>query len=1077
MKHQLLLFFLLMSCTLQAQFVNINNVQTEEDSVALKKLFVSVEILDNIATTTMEMHFYNYGNRILEGELNFPLKEGSTVSAFALDINNEWRDGVVVKKDKAKKVFEEVVRQNVDPAILEKTVGNNFKTRLYPINPKAYKKCKITFEEELPQLDGKFNYQLPLTFESKLKEFKVDVEIINEEINEQLYAPGSLKLDFKRLNRSTIAKLESNDQFLKSKLSLLLPIDQAKKDYLAVKGKLSNDYTFNFNTQPILSPVVKVKPSSMTIYWDVSSLFDDRDIKSELGLLKKYFEWNKNTVVTVKPFNFQVKDQKKFTIKEGNSDKLINYLSSLEYDGGSKLDDTIIDTKDKGESWIFTNGISNLSEAQLFKLNTTLFMISSSQTINANYMSAVANQNNGEFINLNEQTIKSAIKKLTTATIRYLGVEVLEGQVEGLYPSTPQAYQTDLSIAGKVLSKQAKLKVNIGTAQKVLYSEEIIIKQSEKYYPTFERLWAQKQINELSLMPKRYKEQIISLSLKYGIVTDYTSFIVLDNVEDYVRHEIVPPSSLRKEYDKLLALSKTKKKEVYKSRLDRVYEEFQSDIDWWNSVKDMSNYVPPKPKKPVLTNYGESSSNSISDDRTYSEERKLVKGVVLENDNPLPGVSVHLKNTSEGIVTNIDGEFELLVPTNAILTFNYIGFLSTDVDVSENSGEEIIVSLVEDNQALEEVVVVGYGTTRQQQQLAGSVAGVVVVSDEEEVMEFEEESFADREVEDSWGDAEDTDVVMKKKNKKKKVKSKLVPYDSGAEYLQKIQSEDVNKQWSTYLLLKEEYKMSPSFYYDVASYFFTSGKKQEGIQVITNLAELDLESHELLRNLGRKLQSFGCYQESEYIFNKLIELRPFEPQNYRDLAFLYEDEGNYQKALDQLYFIIENEWDSDVNNRFGNIELIILHEMNRLITLHKDQLDITAIDTRFIYSMPLDLRVVIDWDLLDTDIDLWVIDPLGEKCFYSHKNTKIGGRMSQDFTRGYGPEEFRLKYGYNGDFEIKVHYYGNSKQSLFGPVSLRALVYSNYSSKDEDKQELNLQLEGVGKQVYDIGNVSCKVAN
>ncbi|ANQ50951.1 hypothetical protein MY04_3603 [Flammeovirga sp. MY04] len=970
MKYKLLLLFLTVSCVINAQVINILNPRSDEDSIALKQLCVHVEILDNIATTTMEMHFYNYGNRIMEGELNFPLKQGATVSAFSLEINGEWREGVVIKKDKAKKVFEEIVRQNVDPAILEKTVGNNFKTRLYPIPPKGYKKCIITFEEELSQLNNKYNYQLPLSFQSKLEELKVDVEIINESVTKNILDPDGLQLDIKRVNKSVVAKLEGKDLFLKSKLSLNLPADNDHKEVLAVKGTITDDHFFYLNTIPEIKQNPKKQPSSIMIYWDVSSVFDDRIIDKELDLLKAYFKWNKNIQVNVKTFNYKVKDQKKFTIRDGNVESLINYLSQLEYDGGSKIDASIIQSVSEDECWLFSNGISNLSEAELISLEKPLFTVSSSQKINGNYLSAVANQNNGGFINLNQLSLDQAVTRLSTSLVRYLNVEVLEGEVEDVYPSKPITFDTHLSIAGKLKSSQAKIRVNVGTAQEILYSKEIVLEATDKHYATVERLWCQKQIDELSTMPERNKDRITDLALKYGLVSDYTSFIVLDNVEDYVRYEIDPPASLSKEYDRLMALGKEKKSKNYKERLDRVYSEFQKDIEWWNNVKDMSGYVPPK---------------------------KEIKKV-----------------------TNID--------------------------------------VVEEEVELEEVVYYDMA--------------------ESAPAEFESESDIDswgRAESDSWGGQ--ADMKRQAPKKKKKVTSRLVPYDSGAEYLVQLKEVDKKEQWSKYLQLKKEYQFSPSFYYDVASYFFETDRKDKGVQVISNLAELDLERHELLRNLGRKLQSFHQFDESEYIFHKLIELRPFEPQNYRDLALMYEDKGDYQKALDQLYFIIENEWDADVNARFGNIELIILHEMNRLITLYKDQLDISNIDSRFIYSMPLDIRVVIDWDLLDTDIDLWVIDPLEEKCFYSHKNTKIGGRMSQDFTRGYGPEEFRLKYGYNGDFIIKVHYFGNNKQSLFGPVSLRTLVYSNYASEGEDKQELNLQLQGVGKQVYEVGTVNYKSSN
>ena len=52
---------------------------------------------------------------------------------------------------------------------------------------------------------------------------------------------------------------------------------------------------------------------------------------------------------------------------------------------------------------------------------------------------------------------------------------------------------------------------------------------------------------------------------------------------------------------------------------------------------------------------------------------------------------------------------------------------------------------------------------------------------------------------------------------------------------------------------------------------------------------------------------------------------------------------------------------------------------------------------------------MLTWDADQTDIDLWVTEPSGEKCFYGHNRTTIGGLLSRDFTDGYGPEEYCLR--------------------------------------------------------------------
>ena len=53
--------------------------------------------------------------------------------------------------------------------------------------------------------------------------------------------------------------------------------------------------------------------------------------------------------------------------------------------------------------------------------------------------------------------------------------------------------------------------------------------------------------------------------------------------------------------------------------------------------------------------------------------------------------------------------------------------------------------------------------------------------------------------------------------------------------------------------------------------------------------------------------------------------------------------------------------------------------------------------------------------------------PSGEKCFYSYNRTWLGGRLSRDITQGYGPEEYLIKKAVSGTYQIKAHYYGDSR--------------------------------------------------
>ena len=90
-------------------------------------------------------------------------------------------------------------------------------------------------------------------------------------------------------------------------------------------------------------------------------------------------------------------------------------------------------------------------------------------------------------------------------------------------------------------------------------------------------------------------------------------------------------------------------------------------------------------------------------------------------ERAIVGATIKVKGTSQGVITNIDGEYSIDTRSNAILEFSYIGYVSQEVPVS---GSKIInVTLQEEVSKLDEVVVVGYGTQKKIS-VTGSVSNV-----------------------------------------------------------------------------------------------------------------------------------------------------------------------------------------------------------------------------------------------------------------------------------------------------------------------------------------------------------------
>lgn len=107
---------------------------------------------------------------------------------------------------------------------------------------------------------------------------------------------------------------------------------------------------------------------------------------------------------------------------------------------------------------------------------------------------------------------------------------------------------------------------------------------------------------------------------------------------------------------------------------------------------------------------------------TVSAQQRTVSGVVTsaEDGAPLPGVSIAEKGTTNGTMTNANGEFTIAVNDNAILVFSFVGLITTEVNVQGQS--RLAIQLKQDMQQLEEVVVTGLATSVKRSNLANAVS-------------------------------------------------------------------------------------------------------------------------------------------------------------------------------------------------------------------------------------------------------------------------------------------------------------------------------------------------------------------
>ena len=128
-----------------------------------------------------------------------------------------------------------------------------------------------------------------------------------------------------------------------------------------------------------------------------------------------------------------------------------------------------------------------------------------------------------------------------------------------------------------------------------------------------------------------------------------------------------------------------------------------------------------------------------------------------------------------------------------------------------------------------------------------------------------------------------------------------------------------------------------------------------------------------------------------------------------------------------------------------------------------------ASDRVFFYAKvpPRDIKIVLTWDPA-TDVDLWVIDPSGERCYYGSPQTKAGGNLDVDITSGYGPETFTMTRALPGNYAIQVQYFS----SRGAPVTRVKVTIVLNEGTDEEKRIEKKFVMTKEHQLYQIAEFS-----
>ncbi len=995
MKKSLPLLLVLAFCSaLDAQTVPpalMVQVDDRSQPLGLSRVETEVRIFGCVAETTTTMTFYNPMSRVMEGDLYFPLPEGATISGYALDIEGKMVDGVAVQKRKGREVFEKIVRRGIDPGLVEWTKGNNFKTRVFPIPARGTRTVRVQYVTEVIGPQGEPAYHLPLNFKSKLRAFSLRVEVVKPAAAPRIERGGLANFRFQKWHDSYVAETKLQDVALTEDLTIALPRVH-QQNVLVEKADDGQVYFAIHDFPAVPEPKRAVPPPKhVVIYWDASGSRAGGDRQREIGLLKAYFDaWatrRSDRAPTIGPtinvdlilLRNDVSEPKRLVLAGANPAALIAELQEVRYDGGTQMGSIKPwPGPEKPDFYmLFTDGISNFGVGEPSGLKAPLYIFSADATADHSFLRHLAMTTGGRYFNLKRTPDARVVPAIGQPAYCFLSAEVDGGRVKEPYPAMPQPIAGRFTLVGKLAGKEAKVTLKYGHPGEPSKAERsfTVAREDAAEGSLLKRLWAQTKLADLMARGKRNEKKIVRLGKEHGLVTPFTSLIVLDSLEQYVEHEIAPPESLpkmRAEYMRQVDTLEYQNRKKKADKLEAVLEMWKARVEWWSTEfkypKDFK-YKEPKEGPPAPPGLEEEPEAAESEMAPFE-------------DAPAAPMAFDL-----------DADFDLLA------------------DESPDRQPGIVIK----------------------------------------------------------------------------------PWDPKSPYMKELKAAKTQDAFAVYVKNRAEYGTSPAFFLDCADYFFEKGDPQLALQVLSNIAELELENPALLRVLGHRLAQKGELDLAILTFEEVLRLRPEEPQSYRDLALVLarraEDQriflkiarltaeaarrierrirDDYARAVELLGEVVLGEWDE----RFAEIEVVALVELNGILPKAKAAgVKKIPVDGRLVKLLDVDIRIVMTWDADNTDIDLWVIEPSGEKAFYSHNRTTIGGLVSQDFTGGYGPEEYLVRKAMVGMYKIMANYYGSRATRLQGAVTVQVDVFTNFGRQSQQRKSITVRLKEAEETVT-IGEI------
>jgi Ca-activated chloride channel family protein len=541
-------------------------------ALPIKSIKLDTKINGQVATTHVEQIFRNDTNATLEGTYLFPIPEAASITEFAIWDGDRKLVGEVRSREEARRIYDEIVRRQRDPGLLEYAGKDLFQASIFPILPHSDKKLELTYTQVLRAESGTVSYRYPLGTGRNLAQIgtvsgRVDIE--GKEPLRNIYSPThqielahhgsrSARISFESPGGSPqdfqLFYALSRDDF---GLSLLTHREPGKdgyfllmlspKDELGEQEYAAKDIVFVLDTSGSMAEEGKMEKARAALLFGVGSLRDqDRfNVVSFAG-------------------EERLMESGLITADARGRARGLEFIKSLRPTGGTNINGALLaamkqfDSGTRPKMLVFmTDGLPTVGETRPAQIienaraarvpSLRLFTFGVGYDVNTTLLDKLAAENKGtaDYVEPKEDLeikVSNFFAKVNYPVLTDLALNMGGVETDLLYPrEMPDLFKgTQLTLIGRYrnhadlrnISLRLAGKTNQNRREFTYANLQFPLKEdSNDFLP---RLWATRRVGWLMEQirtngeNKELRDEIVDLGTRYGIVTPYTSYLALE---------------------------------------------------------------------------------------------------------------------------------------------------------------------------------------------------------------------------------------------------------------------------------------------------------------------------------------------------------------------------------------------------------------------------------------------------------------------------------------------------------------------------------------------------------------------